>query len=98
MKLTKIKIENYKSINSLEFDIKKYGTSYTTLLLGVNESGKSNVLDAMSFLEAPDREDDYYSLHNQKDEENDPVDLWYYLEFAEKHTCANALKTEIEGG
>lgn len=98
MKLTKIKIENYKSIKSLEFDIKKYGTSYTTLLLGVNESGKSNVLDAMSFLEAPDREYDYYSLHNQKDEENDPVDLWYYLEFDEKHTCANALKTEIEGG
>lgn len=98
MKLTKIKIENYKSIESLEFDIKKYGTSYTTLLLGVNESGKSNVLDAMSFLEVPDKEYDYYSLHNQKDEENNPVDLWYYLEFDEKHICANGLKTEIEGG
>ncbi len=98
MKLTKIKIENYKSIDSLEFDIKKYGTSYTTLLLGVNESGKSNVLDAMSFLQTPDKEYDYYSLHNQKDEGNNPVDLWYYLEFEEKYTCANGLKTKIEGG
>ena len=98
MKLTKIKIENYKSIESLEFDIKKYGTSYATMLLGVNESGKSNVLDAMSFLEIPDKEYDYYSLHNQKDEENSPVDLWYYLEFDEKNTCAVGLRTGIEGG
>lgn len=98
MKLTRIKIENYKSIKSLEFDIKKYGTSYTTMLLGVNESGKSNVLDAMSFLEMPEKEYDYYTLHNQKDEENTPVDLWYYLEFEQKNTCVNALKAEIEGG
>lgn len=98
MKLTKIKIENYKSIESLEFVVKKYGTSYTTMLLGVNESGKSNVLDAMSFLETPDKKYDYYSLHNQRDETNSPVDLWYYLEFNEKHTCANSLKTQIEGG
>lgn len=98
MKLTKIKIENYKSIESLEFDIKKHGTSYTTILLGVNESGKSNVLDAMSFLEIPDKECDYYSLHNQKDEGNNPVDLWYYLEFEEKSTCVVSLRKEIEGG
>lgn len=98
MKLNKIKIENYKSIKSLEFDVKKYGTSYTTILLGVNESGKSNVLDAMSFLETPDKDFDYYSLHNQKDEENSPVDLWYYLEFEEKSTATVSLRAEIEGG
>lgn len=98
MKLTKIKIENYKSIKSLEFDIKKYGTSYTTILLGVNESGKSNVLDAMSFLESPEEECDYYTFHNQKDEDNNPVDLWYYLEFDKKDTCVAKLRTDIEGG
>lgn len=98
MKLTKIKIENYKSIESLEFDIKKYGMSYTTMLLGVNESGKSNVLDAMSFLETPEKECDYYALHNQKDEKNNPIDLWYYLEFDKKDTCVINLRTGIEGG
>lgn len=98
MKLTKIKIENYKSIKLLEFDIKKHGTSYTTMFLGVNESGKSNVLDAMSLLEVPDKEYDYYGLHNQKDEENNPVDLWYYLEFDGKTTCASSLRAGIEGG
>jgi predicted ATP-dependent endonuclease of OLD family len=98
MKLTKIKIENYKSINSLEFDIKKYGTSYTTMLLGVNESGKSNVLDAMSFLKTPEKEGDYYTLHNQKDEDNNPVDLWYYLEFEKNDTYVGDLRSNIEGG
>lgn len=98
MKLISIKIENYKSIESLDFDIKKYGMSYTTMLLGVNESGKSNVLDAMSFLETPEKEYDYYTLHNQKDEKNNPIDLWYYLEFDKKDTCVIDLRTRIEGG
>lgn len=98
MKLTKIKIENFKSIESLEFDIKRYGTSYTTLLLGVNESGKSNVLEAMSFLSTPEKVFDYHTYHNQKDEENSPVDLWFCLDFDEKHTCLNSVKKGIEGG
>lgn len=98
MKLTKIKIENFKSIDSLEFDINKYGTSYTTMLLGVNESGKSNVLEAMSFLDTPGKEFDYYSYHNQKDENNGPVDLWFSLDFDEKDTCLNSVKKGIEGG
>ncbi len=98
MKLTKIKIENFKSIETLEFDIKKYGTSYTTMLLGVNESGKSNVLKAMSFFEPPEDEVDYYEFHNQKDEDNNAVDLWFSLAFDEKDTCVNAVKSNIEGG
>lgn len=98
MKLTKIKIENFKSIESLEFEIKKYGTSYTTMLLGVNESGKSNVLEAMSFFDTPKEEFDYYSFHNQKDEDNSPVDLWFSLDFDEKDTCVNAVKKGVEGG
>lgn len=97
MKITKIKIENYKSIELLEFDVKKYGSSYTTMLLGVNESGKSNVLDAMSFLDTPEDDFDYYSLHNQKDEENDPIDLWYYLEFENGDAWLNNFKLNIEG-
>ncbi|PIQ80087.1 MAG: hypothetical protein COV79_02340, partial [Parcubacteria group bacterium CG11_big_fil_rev_8_21_14_0_20_41_14] len=44
MEITKIKIENFKSIKEIEFDLKKYGNSHTTMLVGINESGKSNVL------------------------------------------------------
>lgn len=98
MKLIKIKIENYKSIKHLEFEILKHGSSYTTLLLGVNESGKSNILDAMSFLKTPAKEYDYYALHYQKDEENNPVDLWYELKFDAKDTCLKNLSPEIIEG
>lgn len=98
MKITKIKIENFKSIKEIEFDIKKHGDSYTTMFLGINESGKSNILDAMSFFKKPEDEFDYNILHNQKDEENNPVDLWFYLSFENKKTYVDELKKEITTG
>ncbi len=97
MKLTHIEIKNFKSIEHLEFDIKKYGTSYTTMLLGVNESGKSNVLEAMSFLRKPDEKFDYYSYHNQKDDDNNPVDVYFSFSFLDKLTCVNEFRKGIEG-
>ena len=50
MKLDKIKISGYKSVEDVELPIKKYGDcgSYTTILLGKNETGKSNTLDAIA--------------------------------------------------
>lgn len=98
MKLTKIKIENFKSIQELEFDIKKYGSSYTTMFLGVNESGKSNILEAMSFLDTPEGEFSYEDYHNQKDDGNSPVDLWFSLEYENKDTYVKAIKNEIDNG
>lgn len=98
MKLTKIKIENFKSIQEIEFEIKKYGTSYTTMFLGVNESGKSNILEAMSFLETPEGEFSYQDYHNQKDDENSPIDIWFSLDFENKATYIKEFRTKIETG
>jgi predicted ATP-dependent endonuclease of OLD family len=98
MKITKIKIENFKSIKEIEFDIKKHGDSYTTMFLGINESGKSNILDAMSYFKKPENEFNYNTLHNQKDEENNPVDLWFSLSFENKKTYVDELKKEISVG
>lgn len=50
MKLEKIRIENYKSIESLEFEINEINGSYTYSLLGINESGKSSFLNAISLI------------------------------------------------
>ncbi len=91
MKITKIIIERFKSIERLEFDIQKYGSSYTTMLLGKNESGKSNILEAMSFFKCPDIEFDYNTIHNQKDESRWYIDLWFYLEFWMKKTYLDAI-------
>ena len=40
MKLTKIKIKNFKSIRDIEIDVNKVSDSYTTMFMGLNESGK----------------------------------------------------------
>lgn len=96
MKINKIKIENFKSIEDIEFPIKKYGDSYTTMLVGINESGKSNILEAMSYLKTPEDEFDYNVIHNQKDEKYNPIEFLFYLEFERKQTYLDELKKVIE--
>ena len=98
MKITKIKIENFKSIKEIEFDLKKYGSSYTTMLVGINESGKSNILEAMSYLNTPEGEFDYNVIHHQKDEDNNPVVFSLYLVFQYKHTYVEEVRKRIENG
>lgn len=98
MKITKIILENFKSIKSIDFDLKKHGNSYTTMLVGINESGKSNILEAMSYLDTPKNEFDYNTIHNQKDEDNNPVDLWFHLTFENKQTCVNEIRENIDNG
>lgn len=49
MKVKKITVENFRSIKDpISFEIEKIGSSCCYVLLGINESGKSNILDAIS--------------------------------------------------
>lgn len=54
MKIESVKIRNFRSIKNLILPIKSYGNgeneSRTTFLIGVNESGKSAILDAISLI------------------------------------------------
>jgi predicted ATP-dependent endonuclease of OLD family len=54
MKIKSITVENYKSIRELTIPLQSYGReedkSQTTFLIGVNESGKSNILEAINLL------------------------------------------------
>ena len=93
MKITKIKIENFKSIKEIEFDLKKYGSSYTTMLVGINESGKSNILEAISYLNTPKDEFDYNVIHHQKDEDNNPVIFSFSLAFEYKQIYVEEMRT-----
>lgn len=63
MKLKKISIENYRSINNLDFEIKEINNSYTYSLLGINESGKSSFLKALSLFDDDEVNypEDYFS-------------------------------------
>ena len=98
MEISKIRIENFKSIKNIEFDIKKYGGSYTTMFLGINESGKSNILEAMSFLNTPKKEFDYNVIFNKKSERNGYVDLYFYLNFENQNIYLDEIKKDIENG
>ena len=47
MELKSISIKNYRSVKDLTIDIKKTNGSFLQTLLGINESGKSNILKAI---------------------------------------------------
>ncbi|MDY0179806.1 AAA family ATPase [Aliarcobacter skirrowii] len=81
MILKKIEIKNFKSIKEIDFEIKKHGDSYTNFLLGVNEAGKSNILQAISFMDTPKEKFNFSILHNQKIEDEEIVNLDFHLEF-----------------
>lgn len=98
MEITNIKIDNYKSIDHIEFDITRHGPSYTTMLLGVNESGKSNILKAMSFLDTPSETFDYNVIHNQKDDSGRPVMVTFGLAFEMEDTYLNAVRENVVQG
>lgn len=51
MKLKSIVLENYKSVEKLEIPIVDVEGSYTYALLGINESGKSSILKAISYFD-----------------------------------------------
>ena len=50
MKLNTIMIRNFRSIDNLIFDVEEVDGSYTFALIGVNESGKSNFLEAIALV------------------------------------------------
>ena len=95
MRLTKIKIDNYKSIWHIELDVNKKGDSYTVMLLWVNESWKSNILEAISFYDKANTEINYSEYHNYKNDKDDYIDLYYWLEFEDKSYCYNEFKKTI---
>lgn len=51
MLLEKIQIRNYRSIEQVSIVIKKLNNSYTYCLLGVNESGKSSILNGIALFD-----------------------------------------------
>ncbi|EZH73801.1 hypothetical protein ATO12_17870 [Aquimarina atlantica] len=65
MKIESIEIENYRSIESLVIPITKISNKKCQIFLGKNESGKSNILKAISLLNE-DANFDYQTDCNKK--------------------------------
>ena len=65
MKIKNILIENYKSVARISIDVKKIAGRACFILLGVNESGKSNILEAISLLD-PQKKPNYLKECNKQ--------------------------------
>lgn len=94
MKLMEIKIRGYKSIDKLDFPVKKYGKdddeSYTTILVGKNEAGKSNVLDAMATPKHKER----VSFDKVQNQQKDPDRVSIFFDFSVED--ANEYRSAIK--
>ena len=102
MKITKVRIENFKSIESMEIPFDKNGNSFTKIFVGVNESGKSNILEALSYFDAPEKEVSFDHFCNQKLEESNLCKLIFSLDFEDEEEKAsreyvkNLIQDEFE--
>ena len=79
MKTTKIKIKNFKSIKDEIFlEVKNIDNKNCCILLGINESGKSNILEAISLLSDEQGMNHKLYCNNQAQEnEEDDISIVY---------------------
>ena len=98
MIISKVKIENFKSIESMEIPFDKNGDSYTKIFVGINESGKSNILEALSYFELPLKEVSFEHFCNQKLEDSKECKITFslILEDPEKKEIKEYLQDTIE--
>lgn len=88
MKLKRIRISNFRSIDSEHFEVIEKGGSYTYTFIGENESGKSNFLRALSLYDdgTPSFPADY---HDPK--KSIEISFFYTLDSAEEKELRQAL-------
>ncbi|XOB40800.1 MAG: ATP-dependent nuclease [Candidatus Nealsonbacteria bacterium] len=80
MKIKKITIKNFKSIkDQVSFEIKKIGGKSAYILLGINESGKSNILDAISLINGDYDVDYSIDCNSEAEEAGDDILVTYEL-------------------
>ena len=94
--LNNIKIYNYKSINEVSLDVNKYSNSYTTIFVGRNETGKSNLLDAIGFIDEPKSQFVFENIKNAQNEDSEYIDFYYTFVFNDTYDSKEVLKTNIK--
>ena len=66
MKYTKFTIKKFKGIDKLELDLTKYPNSKVFPLVGLNESGKTTILEAINFFQEDlDGEKEHEIIHKR---------------------------------
>ena len=96
LELTRINIINYKSIKEVSIDVKKIDGSYTTVLVGLNEMGKSNFLNAIGLISTPETEVNFNKLKNSSNNESTYIDTYFDYTFTNKNEWQQVLNDKIE--
>ena len=94
MKIKRVVIDNFKSIDHIELDFDKVGDSYTKIFVGINESGKSNILEALSYFKAPEKSVQFDNYCNQKFDEKKRCVISFYLDWDDANLSVNNLKDD----
>ena len=94
MKLTSIKIKNYKSIKEVVFNLDYNIPEQTYSLIGINEAGKSSFLEAVSFFDEKEKIIEKKFFHN----ENGGVlgDIEVALEYEDCDEINEKIKQSLE--
>lgn len=96
MYLSEIEIRNYKSIYNVVIPIEKYGDSWTSVFVGLNEVGKSNLLDAISLLSETINKKTYkFKDIAYRDSKEEFVDLYYRYKFNKEDEWKKELKKYV---
>ena len=96
MKITSISVENFRSIReAITLPIQKIGGNTCYILLGINESGKSNFLDGIALLDGQEEIDYELDCHKAAQEEDQSIEITYNLDIGD---AAKYKQQLIEGG
>jgi len=83
MKLESISIKNFRSIREeITLPIKDIAKKICFILLGINESGKSNILDAIALFNGQKSVDYELDCHKDAQENDEEVNITYIFESA----------------
>lgn len=95
LELTEIRVENFLSIrDEVDIPVQKYGNSYTTIFVGKNDSGKTNLLKALAFLSEEDKPIKYTNIchRDYKNEDNKYIDIYYEFKVINNKEILNIIK------
>lgn len=95
MILNKIRIVNYKSIKDVSVDIKKVDDSYTTIFVGLNETGKSNFLNAIGFINSENQNINFDDYKNRSYEKFNRIEKYFTFSF-DKEDWKDTIKNKIQ--
>ena len=95
MKINTINISNYKSIDDLSLQVDKIGESYTKSLVGINESGKSNILDAISIFNKINDKYSYLEMVNQNNE-NKNIKIGVRMHLEQSDDYASYIRENLD--